>query len=83
VIVYRLATKGTVEETLLMSADAKRRLEKLVIKKGDLRTLAKNQREDLDSETLKALLLRDGERYKFSGEKEVLSEEDLEVLCDR
>lgn len=83
VIVYRLATKGTVEETLLMSADAKRRLEKLVIKKGDLRTLAKNQRDVMDAETLKALLLRDGERYKFSGEKEVLSEEDLAVLCDR
>lgn len=83
VIVYRLATKGTVEETLLMSADAKRRLEKLVIKKGDLKTLAEKQRQDLDAETLKALLLRDGERYKFSGEKEVLSEEDLAVLCDR
>ncbi|OIW28599.1 hypothetical protein CONLIGDRAFT_578119 [Coniochaeta ligniaria NRRL 30616] len=83
VIVYRLATKGTVEETLLTSADAKRRLEKLVIKKGDLKTLAKAQRDDLDAETLKALMLRDGERYKFSGEKEVLSEEDLAVLCDR
>jgi ATP-dependent DNA helicase len=83
VIVYRLATKGTVEETLLMSADAKRRLEKLVIKKGDLKTLAEKQKQDLDAETLKALLLRDGERYKFSGEKEVLSEEDLAVLCDR
>lgn len=83
VIVYRLATKDTVEETLLLSADAKRRLEKLVIKKGDLRTLAEKQRQDLDAETLKALLLRDGERYKFSGEKEVLSEDDLAVLCDR
>jgi ATP-dependent DNA helicase len=83
VIVYRLATKGTVEETLLMSADAKRRLEKLVIKKGDLKTLADRQRQDLDAEALKELLLRDGERYKFSGEKEVLSEEDLAVLCDR
>lgn len=83
VIVYRLATKGTVEETLLMSADAKRRLEKLVIKKGDLKSLAKNLREDVDAEALKALLLRDGERYKFSGEKEILSEEDLAVLCDR
>ncbi|KAB5554929.1 snf2 family helicase ATPase [Coniochaeta sp. 2T2.1] len=83
VIVYRLATKGTVEETLLMSADAKRRLEKLVIKKGDLKTLAQQREDNVDAESLMALLLRDGERYKFSGEKEVLSEEDLEVLCDR
>jgi ATP-dependent DNA helicase len=81
VIVYRLATKGTVEESLLMSADAKRRLEKLVIKKGGLKS--KEEEEHLDQESLKALLLKDGERYKFSGEKEVLSEEDLAVLCDR
>lgn len=85
VIVYRLATKGTVEEELLMSADAKRRLEKLVIKKGGFRTMGQklDMREDLDKETLKALLLKDGQVYKFSGDKEILSEKDLEVLCDR
>lgn len=85
VIVYRLATKGTVEEELLMSADAKRRLEKLVIKKGGFRTMGQklNLSEDLDKETLKALLLRDGEVYKFSGDKEILSDQDLTVLCDR
>ncbi|KAK4213816.1 SNF2 family N-terminal domain-containing protein [Rhypophila decipiens] len=85
VIVYRLATKGTVEEDLLMSADAKRRLEKLVIKKGGFRTMGQKlyMREDLDKETLRALLLKDGQVYKFSGDKEFLSEQDLEVLCDR
>ncbi|KAK4125644.1 helicase-like protein [Parathielavia appendiculata] len=85
VIVYRLATKGTVEEELLMSADAKRRLEKLVIKKGGFRTMGQkiDMREDLDRETLQALLLKDGLVYKFSGDKEVLSDEDLNVLCDR
>ncbi|SPQ20235.1 acd4b656-6f9d-4f37-b842-105e9d3cb291 [Thermothielavioides terrestris] len=85
VIVYRLATKGTVEEELLMSADAKRRLEKLVIKKGGFRTMGQkiDMREDLDRETLRALLLKDGLVYKFSGDKEVLSDEDLRVLCDR
>jgi ATP-dependent DNA helicase len=85
VIVYRLATKGTVEEELLMSADAKRRLEKLVIKKGGFRTMGQklDLREDLDKEMLRALLLKDGQVYKFSGDKEVLSDQDLQVLCDR
>lgn len=85
VVVYRLATKGTVEEELLMSADAKRRLEKLVIKKGGFRTMAQkmDNREDLDREMLKALLLKDGQVYKFSGDKEILSNKDLDVLCDR
>ncbi|KAK4199216.1 putative ATP-dependent helicase [Triangularia verruculosa] len=85
VIVYRLATKDTVEDELLGSADAKRRLEKLVIKKGGFRTMGQkiDMREDLDKETLKALLLKDGQVYKFSGDKEVLSDADIEVLCDR
>ena len=39
VIVYRLATRGTVEQTLLERADGKRRLEKLVIRKGRFRSL--------------------------------------------
>ncbi|KAK0744051.1 SNF2 family N-terminal domain-containing protein [Schizothecium vesticola] len=85
VVVYRLATKGTVEEELLMSADAKRRLEKLVIKKGGFRTMGQKMdtREDLDADMLKALLLKDGQVYKFSGDKEILSGRDLEILCDR
>ncbi|KAH9993149.1 SNF2 family N-terminal domain-containing protein [Xylariaceae sp. FL0662B] len=85
VIVYRLATKGTVEEELLMSADAKRRLEKLVIKKGGFRTMGQklDNNETLDKETLQTLLLKDGEVYKYSGGDEILSDEDLAVLCDR
>jgi len=39
VIVYRLATRGTVEQILLEKADAKRRLEKLVIQKGKFKNL--------------------------------------------
>ncbi|KAL4880854.1 SNF2 family helicase/ATPase PasG, partial [Aspergillus karnatakaensis] len=39
VIVYRLATKGTVEQTLLEKADSKRRLERLVIQKGKFKSL--------------------------------------------
>ncbi|OAQ95394.1 SNF2 family helicase/ATPase PasG [Purpureocillium lilacinum] len=87
VIVYRLATKDTVEESLLMSADAKRRLEKLVIRKGGFRTMGQkmDNKEDqsLDAETLRALLLRDGLVYQTSGGDGVLSDEDLDALCDR
>lgn len=85
VIVYRLATKDTVEDSLLMSADAKRRLEKLVIRKGTYRTLGqkKNVQEDLDKETLNKLLLKDGEVYKFSDNREILSSKDLDILLDR
>ncbi|TRX96951.1 hypothetical protein FHL15_002257 [Xylaria flabelliformis] len=85
VIIYRFATKGTVEEELLLSADAKRRLEKLVIKKGGFKNMSQklDAGEDIDKETLKALLLKDGEAYKHSGGDKVLSEEDIETLCDR
>ncbi|KAL8664149.1 MAG: hypothetical protein Q9168_007962, partial [Polycauliona sp. 1 TL-2023] len=40
VIVYRLATKGTVEQTLLERADGKRKLEKVVIQKEKFRTFS-------------------------------------------
>lgn len=85
VIVYRFATKGTVEEGLLMSADAKRRLEKLVIRKGTYKSLGQKQNmdEDLDQDTLRHLLLKDGQVYKSSGDKDILSDHDLDVLCDR
>ncbi|KAI7781398.1 chromatin remodeling factor 5-1 [Diaporthe eres] len=85
VIVYRLATKGTVEEDLLMSADAKRRLEKLVIQKGSFKNMGqkKDLNEGVDKETLRSLLLKDGEVFKFSGDKAVISDTDLETLCDR
>jgi ATP-dependent DNA helicase len=85
VVVFRLATKDTVEENLLNSADAKRRLEKLVIKKGNFKSMGQKMdlHEDIDPESLRALLLKDGQVYKASGGEEVLSDADLDVLCDR
>ncbi|KAI0399536.1 SNF2 family N-terminal domain-containing protein [Xylaria palmicola] len=85
VVIYRLATKGTVEEELLLSADAKRRLEKLVIKKGGFKNISQklDGGEHVDKEILKSLLLKDGEVYKHSGGDKVLSDEDIETLCDR
>ncbi|KAM0325848.1 hypothetical protein ACHAQA_007150 [Verticillium albo-atrum] len=85
VVIFRFATKGTVEDSLLLSVEAKRRLEKLVIKGGQFKTMGQkmNQDEELDEEKLKALLLKDGHVYKQSGSAEILSDKDIEVLCDR
>jgi ATP-dependent DNA helicase len=87
VVVYRIATKGTVEESLLMSADAKRRLEKLVIKKGAFKDLGQKMvdldEQDTDMEALRSLLLKDGQVYEVSGDSEIVSNQDLDVLLDR
>ncbi|KAG5984380.1 hypothetical protein E4U55_005055 [Claviceps digitariae] len=90
VLVYRLATKNTVEESLLLSADAKRRLEKLVIKKGGFKSMgqkldsAHHNDQPLDAETLRALLLKDGLVYQSSHRgADILTDQDLDVLCDR
>ncbi|ATY62484.1 SNF2 family helicase ATPase [Cordyceps militaris] len=89
VIVYRLATRGTVEEQLLLAADAKRRLEKLVIRKGGFKSMGQKMNgaaadaARLDEKTLELLLLKDGQVFETTGGEDILSEADLSVLCDR
>ncbi|KAL8712520.1 MAG: hypothetical protein Q9220_003368 [cf. Caloplaca sp. 1 TL-2023] len=93
VIVYRLATRGTVEQTLLEKADGKRRLEKIVIQKEKFRTFS-NKVKDKYGDGLKGgyeelqEVLGGGEGDDGDGEgwvegREVLSERDLETLTDR
>ena len=82
VIVYRFATKGTVEQMLLEKADSKRRLEKLVIQKGRF----SNARTDggADFAELQRLLGKDdGERIDVADGKGLLSDKDLAILTDR
>jgi ATP-dependent DNA helicase len=87
VIVYRLATKGTVEQTLLEKADSKRRLERLVIQKGKFRSLldtdagaSQNDIEDIK----KALGEDEFELFDIDGNSEaLLSQGDLKILTDR
>lgn len=82
VIVYRFATKGTVEDMLLEKADSKRRLEKLVIQKGRFRNL--RGADGADFSELQALLSRDdGERIDITSNKNLLTDADLAVLTDR
>ena len=99
VVVYRLATRGTVEETLLLKADGKRKLEKLVIQKGKFKSLfdgvdAKGKRlrggGDDAAEDLKSVLLASEEFEKYDlgagageGGREILTEAELAILTDR
>jgi ATP-dependent DNA helicase len=85
VIVYRLATRGTVEQTLLETAEGKRRLEKLVIRKGGLKEDTRGRQGKEEFEELQALLRRsDGQRFDVEeGTGAVLSERDLDILIDR
>lgn len=85
VVIYRLATKGTVEQTLLEKADAKRRLEKLVIQKGKFKSLLDDgNKVKEEQEELKRMLADDGfEKFDVGDEKAILSERDLEILTDR
>ncbi|KAI9840648.1 MAG: hypothetical protein M1838_003959 [Thelocarpon superellum] len=83
VIVYRLATKGTVEQTLLEKADGKRRLEKLVIQKGKFKHLtskAQGGDDGADDELQRLLTEDDFEKYDVG---ELLSQRDLDLLTDR
>lgn len=82
VIVYRFATKGTVEQMLLEKADSKRRLEKLVIQKGRFRNAKTDAGADFTE--LQRLLGRDdGEKIDLDQEKGLLSAQDLAILTDR
>jgi ATP-dependent DNA helicase len=87
VIVYRLATRGTVEQTLLDTAEGKRRLEKLVIRKQRFREdgAAKSKQDKDDIEELQRLLRQsDGESLDLEDKGgRLLSEEDLKILTDR
>ena len=85
VIVYRFATKGTVEQMLLEKADSKRRLEKLVIQKGRFRNVKAESGGGGDefAELSRLLAKDDGERIDVAEGKGLLSDEDLAVLTDR
>ncbi|KAL8991616.1 MAG: hypothetical protein Q9169_007817 [Polycauliona sp. 2 TL-2023] len=88
VIVYRLATKGTVEQTLLERADGKRKLEKVVIQKEKFRTFSNKVQDKYGGkkgyDDLAEIL--EGKAFDEEGweeGREVLSQRDLETLTDR
>lgn len=87
VIIYRLATKGTVEQTLLEKADGKRRLEKLVIQKDKFRSILDRRPhkkgEDEYTELQQILANEDFENYDPGEGMDILSDADLQLLTDR
>lgn len=87
VIIYRLATKGTIEQTLLEKADGKRRLEKLVIQKDKFRSILDRKPrkggEDEYTELQQILANEDFENYDPGEGADVLSDADLKLLTDR
>ncbi|KAK9389256.1 P-loop containing nucleoside triphosphate hydrolase protein [Lipomyces mesembrius] len=86
VIVYRLATANTVEQTLLEKADAKRQLEKLVIQRGKFRSLVGGSKAVTTEDDIANLLLGDNGLEKFVVKERgdvILSDDELEVLLDR
>ncbi|CAD6580007.1 MAG: hypothetical protein ASARMPRED_009322 [Alectoria sarmentosa] len=87
VIIYRLATKGTVEQTLLEKADGKRRLEKLVIQKDKFRSILdrrpNRKGEDEYTELQQILANEDFENYDPGEGADILSDADLKLLTDR
>jgi ATP-dependent DNA helicase len=92
VIVYRLATKATVEQTLLERAEGKRRLEKLVIRKGKFKNLKSSTgagsnttavSEEMD-ELARILEQHEGEGFDVDDDAQgIFSEDDLHRLTDR
>ncbi|OJD16416.1 hypothetical protein AJ78_03403 [Emergomyces pasteurianus Ep9510] len=91
VIVYRLATRGTVEQTLLEKADSKRRLEKLVIQKGKFKSLLEpgSAAASSEAEELRKVLgdsgfeVLDVGRGEVTTPESILSQRDLDILTDR
>lgn len=92
VVIYRFATRGTVEEVLLGRAGGKRRLEGLVIRKGGFRSLLEDA--EADDDDVRGILLggeagvesfdaADTTAATADGVGEILSDEDLRILTDR
>ncbi|XP_043525884.1 lymphoid-specific helicase-like [Frieseomelitta varia] len=78
VMIYKLCTKGTIDEAILNVAEAKRLLEKVVISKH-VQSVNVNNKFDL----LKLQELLESKTCQVASENEVFTEEELNNLLDR
>ncbi|XP_049789371.1 lymphoid-specific helicase-like isoform X2 [Schistocerca nitens] len=83
VVVYRLVTTASIDEKIVSLAEAKRKLEKMVIHKGKFKGNVEQKAEVVDLEELKNLLNSSDEKKVVHSEGSVLTEEELLVLLDR
>ncbi|KAF8438771.1 SNF2 family N-terminal domain-containing protein, partial [Terfezia claveryi] len=91
VVVFRFATGGTVEERLLERAEGKRRLERLVMMKGQFGGVVSKEEKGGEGagrwgeKDLEGIIVKEGsEKVKVMEEgEELLGKEELEMLMDR
>jgi len=88
VMVYRLVTRGTFDEKIVLRAAAKRKIEKLVIHKDKFNSVTADTEQKAalridPEELLKLLHSKDHVGAVACSDGEVLSKEDLDKLLDR
>lgn len=84
VIVYRMVIPNTIDEKIVQRADAKRKLEKVIIKKGRFNTGTHEKvMSKLTMEELLELLKSDQNVFVKTDDNEYLSEEELSKILDR
>jgi len=88
VMVYRLVTKGTVDEKIVLRAAAKRKIEKLVIHKDKFNSVTADTKEKASmkinpEELLELLHSQDHVGAVTCDEGQVLSDNDIKQLLDR
>ncbi|XP_077527507.1 lymphoid-specific helicase-like isoform X3 [Haemaphysalis longicornis] len=85
VLVYRLVTRGTVEQRMLQMAGAKRRLEKIIMQKGKFAKVGKDGSKEasLSPQELLELLQSEDHSAVINTGSSVLSRDDLDALLDR
>ncbi|XP_015605830.1 lymphocyte-specific helicase-like [Cephus cinctus] len=79
VVVYKLCTKGTIDERILKRGEVKRKLEKIVISKE----ASKLNLNDYNSVLELKRLLESSEHEVVTSEKDVFTPEELDKLLDR
>ncbi|XP_077491011.1 lymphoid-specific helicase-like [Amblyomma americanum] len=85
VVVYRLVTRGTVEQRMLQMAGAKRRLEKLIMQKGKFAKVGKDASQGgaLSPQELLELLQSTDHSAVIEASSSMLSRKELDALLDR
>lgn len=83
VVVYRLVTAGTIDERIVNCATVKRRLEKLVVKKGKFKQQMRTKDEEITVDELHELLKSTDYKQVIHPNGLVLSDEQIEQLLDR
>ncbi|XP_063240792.1 lymphoid-specific helicase-like isoform X2 [Bacillus rossius redtenbacheri] len=83
VMVYRLVTRGTIDQKIVERATAKRKLEKMVIQNGKFKMNCFEEDIGDPNELMRLLNSKDYDQEVESCSSGVFTEEELELLLDR